>query len=196
MKDNRVLLWTTVLLSGGAMVLSLTLSGLHLAIPVLVLFGVSMLNPKPAGRVLSRVKIWFLVLSPVFFCAFLVGPRDAGVVSTAGLVCGSEMAVRAFCIVLSVALVTGRVSIERILRVLGKGKMKGFGLALGVAYNMLFELSRSGRVVFETLRLRGVLKRKPFRAFGLFVECVIVNALDRADDIVHAATARGFDSGE
>jgi energy-coupling factor transporter transmembrane protein EcfT len=196
MKGKGVFMWITVLLSAGAMVLSLALPWPYLVIPVLVLLGVFSFNLKPAGRVLLRLKIWVLVLSPFFFCAFLIGPKDTSFVSRAGLICGSEMAVRAFCIVLSVALVTGRISIDRILRFFRKGRMKGFGLALGVAYNMLFELSRSGRVVFETLRLRGAVRRRPFKAFGLFIECVICNALDRADDIVHAATARGFDTGE
>lgn len=196
MNRSRAGLWSSVLLSAGAIVLSLAFSGSYLAIPVLLLLIVSSFNPKPAVRVLSRVRIWVLVLSPIVFCAFLAGGGKEGLVSRAGLACGAEMAVRAFCIVLSVALVTGRISIDRILKVFGKGRMKGFGLAVGVAYNMMFDLSRSGRVVFETLRLRGTWRRKPFKAFGLYVECVICNALDRADDIVHAATARGFDVGE
>ena len=196
MKDSRVGIWTTVLFSAGATVLALALSGSYLVIPVLVLLTVSSFNTKPVVRVLSRVRMWVLVLSPLFFCTFIAGPKAAGIVSRSGLACGAEMAVRAFCIVLSVALLTGRISIDRVLRFFGKRRMKGFGLALGVAYNMLFDLSRAGRVVFETLRLRGAVQRKPFKAFGLFVECVICNALDRADDIVHAATARGFDTGE
>ncbi len=196
MKDSRVGIWATVLFSAGATVLALTLSGSYLVIPVLVLLAVSSFNPKPLVRVLSRVRIWVLVLSPLLFCGLLVGPKDTGIMSRSGLACGAEMAVRAFCIVLSIALVTGRISIDRILRFFGKGKMKGFGLALGVAYNMLFDMSRAGRVVLETLRLRGAVRRKPFKAFGLFVECVICNALDRADDIVHSATARGFDTGD
>jgi energy-coupling factor transporter transmembrane protein EcfT len=196
MKGRNIGSWITALFCSAALVLAVVLSDWYLFIPAGILFLLAFRNGRPLIRLLRRVGVLAIILSPLLVCTFLTGPRHAGILSRSGVVIGANMAVRAFCIVLSVAFLTYRISIARILKFFERNRMKGFGLALGVSYNMLFDLSRSGRVVFETLRLRGVVRKKPLKALGLFIVSVIYNALGHADDIVHAASVRGFDTGE
>ena len=188
--------YITLLLSLVCLILSVVLESWYLLVPIGVLFVLSLFHRESMRRVVFRVRIWIIIISPVVICSLLMGPRDLWILSRSGLITGAVMAARAFCIIVSISLITCRITITDILRFFEKRRMRGFGLALGVAYNMLFDLSRRGRVVFETLRLRGVVRRKPFKAVGLFVVSVIYNALGHADDIVNAATVRGFDTGE
>jgi energy-coupling factor transporter transmembrane protein EcfT len=193
---KKPLTYTTLLLSLACLISSVVLQGFYLLIPVSVLLILSLFQKEGRQRAIFRVRTWIIILSPVVICSLLTGERDLLLLSTEGLMTGAVMACRAFCIIISISLITCRITITDILRFFERRGMKGFGLALGVAYNMLFDLSRGGRVVFETLRLRGVVRRKPFKALGLFVVSVIYNALGHADDIVNAATVRGFDTGE
>lgn len=196
MNDRKIGSWITALFCFAALVLAVVLSDWYLCIPAGILFLLVFWNCRPLIRILRRVGVWVIIISPLLVCTFLTGPRDAGLLSRSGVVIGANMAVRAFCIVVSVSFLTDRISIARILKFFERNRMKGFGLALGVSYNMLFDLSRSGRVVFETLRLRGVVRKNPLKALGLFIVSVIYNALCHADDIVHAASVRGFEAGE
>jgi energy-coupling factor transporter transmembrane protein EcfT len=59
---------------------------------------------------------------------------------------------------------------------------------------MLSTLSETSRIVLSTLRLRGAIRRHPLLALRLFVVAVVSAALRHGEDIVHAATARGFDA--
>ena len=188
--------YITPLLSLVCLILSVLLEGFYLLVPVGILLVLSLFQREVLRKTVFRVRIWIVIVSPVLICSLLMGPRDLWILSRSGFVIGAVMAARAFCIIVSISLITYRITITDILRFFEKRGMRGFGLALGVAYNMLFDLSRGGRVVFEALRLRGVVRRKPFKAVGLFVVSVIYNALGHADDIVNAATVRGFDVGE
>jgi energy-coupling factor transporter transmembrane protein EcfT len=194
MTGRKLGAWIATLLSFAALALSVVFSGWMLAFPISILLVLCIFNWKTASKIVLRARVWGLILAPVVVCSLLTGPRDLGIFCREGIGTGAAMATRALCIVLSIALITGRLSISHILRFFESRRMKGFGLALGVAYNMLFDLSRTGRVVFETLRLRGVVRKNPLRALWLFIISVIYNALGHADDIVHAAAVRGFDT--
>ena len=196
MAGKRFTAYVTAFLSLCCIVLSVMLEGFYLLVPVGILILLSFLKKGVLKKALVKVRIWAIILSPVVICSLLMSPRDLWIVSKAGFFTGLVMAGRAFCIIVSISIATGSITITDILRFFERTKMRGFGLALGVAYNMLFDLSKRGRVVFETLRLRGVLRRKPFKAVSLFVVSVVYSALGHADDIVNAATVRGFDAGD
>ena len=59
---------------------------------------------------------------------------------------------------------------------------------------MLSTLGEISLTTLYTLRLRGAFRRHPVRAVRLFVVTVVSAALRHAEDIVHAASVRGFDA--
>jgi energy-coupling factor transporter transmembrane protein EcfT len=200
MKGRGIAIWTEVSLLVLILILSVVLKDLFLLVPLALIFILSLFHLKEVRGFITRMKFWALIISPVAVCAFLFGPHDIGFqwirFSKAGIIIGANMALRAFCMILAVALIASKVSLEGIIRFFENRGLRGLGLSIGVAYNMLFTLARTARVVFETLRLRGVIRRHPVRAARLFVVSVISNAVQHADDIVNAATVRAFDAGE
>ncbi|UCB46385.1 MAG: hypothetical protein JSV25_02875 [Spirochaetota bacterium] len=197
MERRRAFVWIEILLLFYALVLSFLLTDFLLIIPLILVIVLSLLYIKVFLQLLGRIKFWIIVISPIIISAFLAGERDLSFyflnLSSSGAVIGVTMAVRAFCLMLTVALMFSRVSLSALIRFFEARGLKGFGLSIGVAYNMLFSFSRTGRVVFETLRLRGMIRRHPFKSIRLYIVSVISSTLQHGDDIVNAATVKAFD---
>jgi energy-coupling factor transporter transmembrane protein EcfT len=198
MKGRRIVKWIEVSVLLLALILSIVLKDLYLLVPLALIFILSLFHSEDVRGIITRLRFWILIISPVAVCVFFIGPRDMSFhwirLSKTGAIVGTNMAVRALCMILAVALIVSKVSLAKIISFFEARGLKGLGLSIGVAYNMLFTLLRTGRVVFETLRLRGVVRRHPLRALRLFVVALISSTLQHADDIVNAATVRAFDT--
>lgn len=155
------------------------------------------LDPR-ALRPAARPRFWLFALAPVVAGALLLGPRDLAIgalgVSRQGLATGLSMSSRAVCLLLVFQLALGGATVSGLIRLLHFRKLRGLGFALGVAHNMLATLSETSTVVLCTLRLRGALRRHPWRSLRLFVVAVVSATLRHAEEVVHAAAARGFDA--
>ena len=154
---------------------------------------------QPAGlRLFARPQFWLFALAPLLLGAILFGPRDFRLgflnLSRPGLQAGLWMSVRAVCLLLILQIALSGLSVARLIGLFHSRGWRGLGFALGVAYNMLSTLSELSRIVLSTLRLRGAIRRHPLLALRLFVVTVVSSALRHGEDIVHAATARGFDA--
>jgi len=187
------LLLTVASLAGLAVCRGPALLGLLAALIVLNL----LLQPA-ALRLFARLHFWLFALAPLLIGAALFGPRDLSLgflnISRQGLTTGWSMSVRAVCLLLIVQIALSGLSVARLIGLFHSRGLRGLSFALGVAYNMLSTLSETSRIVLSTLRLRGAIRRHPLLSLRLFVVAVVSATLRHGEDIVHAATARGFDA--
>ena len=109
-----------------------------------------------------------------------------------GLSLGLEMAARALALMLAFSLGMSALSLSDILAVFDRLHLRGLGFALGVAMNLLATLQEMARTTFETIKLRGGLRR-PLAALRLFLVTLVTNTLRYGDQIVNAASVRAFD---
>jgi energy-coupling factor transporter transmembrane protein EcfT len=121
------------------------------------------------------------------------GLTEAGLqLSWIGLCLGLEMAGRALTLMLAFSLGLSSLSLSDLVAISDGLNMRGLGFALGVAINMLTTLQAMARATFETMKLRGGLRR-PLVALRLFLVTLVSNTLRYGDQVVHAASVRAFD---
>jgi energy-coupling factor transporter transmembrane protein EcfT len=189
--------WGRLLLAAAALTAVALLTGRRLLAPLAALLGLTALF-QPAGlRLLARPRLWLFLLSPLLLGALLFGPRDSALwglrFSLPGLALGLFMSLRALCLLLAFQVALGGLSPTRMIGLFRSRGLKGLAFALGVAQSMLTTLTETSLTVLHTLRLRGGFRRRPLFSCRLFVVTVVSSMLRHAEDIVHAASARGFD---
>jgi energy-coupling factor transporter transmembrane protein EcfT len=113
--------------------------------------------------------------------------------SSEGLIVGLQMALRALVILLAVDGFSSKADITEIAGLLERAGLRGLGFSLGVAFNLLPGLRQSGRNAWNSLRMRGGLRKKRWKGLQYLIVTVISNALRRAEDIALAAEARAFE---
>jgi energy-coupling factor transporter transmembrane protein EcfT len=109
-----------------------------------------------------------------------------------GLYLGLEMAGRALTLMLAFSLGLSSLSLSDMVAIFDRLRLRGLGFALGVAMNLLVILQEMTRTTFETIKLRGGLRRPPM-AVRLFLVTVVSNTLRYGDQVVSAASVRAFD---
>lgn len=198
MKVLELPLWSRLLLAAAALAALTALRGWRLLIPLTVLLVLAAVVQPAALRLLGRPRFWPLLLSPLLIGAFLLGDRGSMLwglrYSSRGMELGAGMSLRALCLLVLFQVVLGGLSATRMIGVFRSRGLKGLGFALGVAQSMLSTLMETSLTVVHTLRLRGGFRRRPLFSCKLFVVTVISSTLRHAEDIVHAASARGFDT--
>jgi energy-coupling factor transporter transmembrane protein EcfT len=71
-------------------------------------------------------------------------------------------------------------------------QLRGLGFALGLAMNLFTMLQEMATVTFQTIKLRGGLRR-PLVALRLFMVTLLSNTIRYGDQVVNAASVRAFD---
>jgi len=191
------------------LVLALTLEGWELAVLVSLelLFGIAW---SQAGlRPLRRVRFWIFIATAVALGPLVArgeGPLVEGVapmwavplgagsfaILFAGLRPGLAMAGRALALTLAFGLGLSALSVSDVIALFDRLRLTGLGFALGVAMNLFNTLHEMARVTFDTIKLRGGLRR-PLLALRLFLVTLLSNTLRYGDQIVNAASVRAFD---
>ncbi len=157
---------------------------------------------------LRRLRFWILMAAAVALGPWLAGihdiPGESGLteadlqLSWIGLSLGLEMAGRALTLMLAFSLGLSCLSLSDLVAIFDGMEcipglhLRGLGFALGVAMNMLNTLQAMARTTFETIKLRGGLRR-PLVALRLFLVTLVSNTLRYGDQVVHAASVRAFD---
>lgn len=145
---------------------------------------------------LRKGRFWLLTLSIVAVSVLVLGEADLTWgwlrLSRAGFEMGLRMALRAVCLSLAFSVSVGVLSTSEMIHLFEGFGLKGLGFSLGVALNLLSTLGETIEAAYHTIRLRGGF-RHPWPALRLFLITVIANALRYGDDVVRAASARGFD---
>ena len=191
------------------LVLALTLDGWRLAalVALELLFGTAW---SQAGlRPLRRVRFWIFIATAVALgplvargegsmvgggapmCAAPLGAGSLAILFP-GLRAGLAMAARALALTLAFSLGLSALSVSDVIALFERLRLTGLGFALGVAMNLFNTLHEMARVTFDTIKLRGGLRR-PLLALRLFLVTLLSNTLRYGDQIVNAASVRAFD---
>lgn len=179
----------------------LALRGWRLGILVAVELLFGLLWSQEGLGMLRRWRFWIFIGTAVALGPWL--GRHAGIDAAAlagagvpawwpGLSMGLEMAGRTLTLMLAFSLGMSALSLSDMLAVFDRLRLRGLGFALGVAMNLLATLQDMARATFETIKLRGGLRR-PLVALRLFLVTLVSNTLRYGDQIVHAASVRAFD---
>jgi energy-coupling factor transporter transmembrane protein EcfT len=105
---------------------------------------------------------------------------------------GLGMAGRALTLTLSFSLGLSAISLSDLIAMFDRLHLRGLGFALGVAMNLLSTLQQMAMVTFQTIKLRGGLRR-PLVALRLFLVTLLSNTMHYGDRVVDAALVRAFD---
>lgn len=145
---------------------------------------------------------WMLLIALMAIPSlFIPGPPalvlgDFGAVSAMGLQTALRTILRAFVILVAVDGFTSSVDVSHIAGLFERAGFAGLGFALGVALNLLPILRETTSTTWQSLRMRGGLRRRPLRGLRYFLVTVISSALRRAADIALAAEARAYAPGK
>jgi energy-coupling factor transporter transmembrane protein EcfT len=186
------------------LVLALIADGWRLVALVMLecLFG--LLWSREGLRPLRRLRFWIFIVTAVAVGPFLTresGLTGEGVIHAsagppslfgAGLCLGVAMAGRALAVTLSFSLGLSALSLSDVVAIFDGLRLRGLGFALGVAMNLFSTLQEMATVTFQTIKLRGGLRR-PLVALRLFLVTVLSNTMRYGDQVVNAASVRAFD---
>lgn len=157
------------------------------------------LTPAALGSVLRWRWILLMALL-VVPGALWVGEPDtplAGVtISQSGLALGLQMACRASAVFIAVSAVSRAISVTALSAMLERVGMRGLGFAIGVGFHALPTLRRRFSTAYAALRLRGGFRRRRWRAVQLLLITVVMGALRYGEEVVLAAEARAFQTGD
>lgn len=176
--------------------MALMLHGWRLAVLAAFEVAFGLAWSRKALGMLRRVRFWIFLGTAVALGPWLLKARTGSTASLqlswTGLSLGLEMAGRALTLMLAFGLGLSSLSLSDLLAVFESLGLRGLGFALGIAMNLLDTLREMARVTFETIRLRGGMRR-PRAAIRLFLITLVSNTLRYGDEIVNAAAVRAFD---
>jgi len=176
--------------------LALVSEGWRLAALAVLELAFGLLWSREGLRPLRRPRFWLFVGTALALGPF-VSPQ-AGLTVRAvsldwgGMSVGLEMAGRALALTLAFSLGLSALSLSDLVALFDRLHLRGMGFALGVAMNLLKTLQDMARATFETIKLRGGLRR-PVVALRLFLVTLVSNTMRYGDEIVNAAAVRAFD---
>lgn len=160
---------------------------------VMVLLGA--LYPAGMKRIL-RPRLLILVFLIALPAVFLSEPTwmllDRIPISLPGAWQGLRMSLRALVILMAISGFTSSVSIPAVAGVFERAGLQGLGFTIGVALNLLPALQQSALNAWNSLRMRGGLRKRRWQGLQVLFITVITNALRRSEEIALAAEVRAF----
>lgn len=175
-----VVFWLAIILHGDTLFLIGALA-----------FIVSLLVDGPLGK----AKRWLISLGVVtLLSAFLLGDKTRTLwfisYSPEGLLAGLEMATRALMVLTGTRFLTNHLSPVALTAVLEK-RFTGLGFALGIAFNIISELTKRlwEIAICFNQRRNGRIALSDFKRFLL---AVFIDVLNAADELAVAARLRGL----
>lgn len=151
------------------------------------------------GALRRALRLRWLVLIGLMALPSLFLPGSPAVtigdlsLSYVGLQTALRSALRALVILVAVDGFTASTDVTAIAGIFERAGLNGLGFALGVALNLLPILRETASTTWNSLRMRGGLRRQPLRALRYYLVTVVSSALQRAADIALAAESRAFD---
>ncbi len=179
-----------------SMAAAVALGGWKSALGAAFSVALALLFYPSALQVLERAAFWVFTAILVVTSAFWAGAVNISLgplaLSAEGLKVGAQMALRTAAILIAMRGFADSVSPGELAGMLERIGLKGLGFTFGVAVNLLPALERSAANTWDTLRMRGGLKRDRLHSLKLGIVTVMAGALRRVDDIAVAAEVRGF----
>ncbi|NPV65945.1 MAG: hypothetical protein HPY64_02230 [Anaerolineae bacterium] len=186
----------TVLAMTTAMIVAVTGSGWWALASLLAALGLTLRLAPAALRPILSWRWLLLILMLILPGALWVGQPDSHLLgipySRSGLILGLQMACRATTIFLGVSVLSQRVSVMQMARMLERAGIRDIGFAIGVGFHALPTLQRRFVTAYAAFRLRGGFRRQRWRGLQLLIVTVISGALRYAEDVLMAAQARAF----
>jgi energy-coupling factor transporter transmembrane protein EcfT len=188
--------WGYLLFTAWAALMGVSVRGGWLAGLALAELAFGLACSRRGLRLLARPRFWIFVLTAAAFGPFLIGEPDAALgplrFSREGLVTGLEMAGRACALILAFSLGVASLSLSDLVALFNRLGLRGLGFATALALNLLGTLREMAAVTWQTIGLRGGLRR-PVIALRLFLVTTVANTLRYGDEVVNAAMVRAFD---
>lgn len=168
-------------------------------IPTISMLGALVVMYPGALRRLMRTR-WLIILGSLFLINVFFGVTDESPdlmmlgfqLSSASVVNGVLMTLRAVVILMAADGLSNSVSIVEVAGLFERGGLRGLGFSIGVATNLLPDLRHSSLTAWHSLRMRGGLRAQWWRGVQLLVLTIISNALRHAEEIVLASEVRAF----
>lgn len=186
------------------LVLALVVDGWRLGALVALECVFGLVWSREGLRPLRRFRFWIVITAAVAAGPFLARSSGQGgeslvlpwtgasTLSIPGGEVGLTMAGRALALTLSFSLGLSALSLSDVLAIFDRLHLRGLGFALGLAMNLFNLLQEMATVTFQTIRLRGGLRR-PLVALRLFMVTLLSNTMGYGDQVVNAASVRAFD---
>jgi len=137
-----------------------------------------------------------LVISPLFF----LGEVDLeffGIgISTIGLQTSRQIFFRFLVVMYALEGFTNSVDITSIAGLFERCGLRGLGFSMGVAINFIPTLQKSITRSWQSLKMKGGLRKKRWHGLMLFSLTAVANVLVNAEDIALAAESRAFNPGK
>jgi energy-coupling factor transporter transmembrane protein EcfT len=156
----------------------------------------SLLYPASLRRLL-RFR-WMILLGGLLVVSLLFGTGETDwqllglPVSSADLLSGLQMCLRAVVILLAADGLAASVDISEVAGLFERVGLHGLGFSLGVAVNLLPNLRQSATNTWHSLRMRGGMRAQWWRGSQLLLLTILTSALRRSEEIALAAEARAF----
>lgn len=152
---------------------------------------------------LSRMARWPLIIFAVTVLSVSAIHLESNAeeylkinIEPSGILLGLHMLMRAVSIFIAAQIFSVRVPVLDLTRLADAIGMRGFGFSLGVAFHMLPEVHSIARETRDALKLRGNFRIHRIHATKQWLIAILVQLIQRSDEVVSAARTRGFGSGK
>ena len=166
-----------------------------MAAMMICLVVAAVVYPKAIRQIFKPrwIILMLLLAAPSLFFLGELDTMFMGVsYSSEGMRAGLQIAARFVVVLVAVQGFTGVVDITALAGLLERFGMQGLGFSMGVALNLLPYLQQSSIHAWQSLRMRGGLRRHRWYSLRLLVMTIVTNALHRAEDVALAAEIRAF----
>ena len=161
----------------------------------LCLFAATLIHPKSFRRIMRLrwlILIAVLAIPPIF----IVGELDQNLLnipySYEGLSASLVIFIRIIVVLISIDGFTNAVDISSIASLFEKIGFRGLGFTMGVALNLLPSMEKAAVNTWQSLWMRGGLRKNRWVGIRHMLVTIITNALNRTEQISLAADGRAF----
>ncbi|MBM3153276.1 MAG: hypothetical protein FJZ96_13910 [Chloroflexi bacterium] len=162
----------------------------------LCLFAALLLYPASFRRLLrgrTMLLLGMVLVASLLFGGASTGEQVAGLPSyQAGLISGMQMVLRAVVLLLAMDGFSASVQIPEVAGAVERMGLRGLGFSIGVAFNLLPNLRDAATNTWNSLRMRGGLRRRRLHSLRLMLVTILTNALRRGEEIALAAESRAY----
>lgn len=166
---------------------------------VLCILVLVVIYPRAWRNILTMRRLGLLlilIIPPLFF----FGEADRvflGIgISTAGLQASRQILFRYLVVMYALEGFTNSVDISSTAGLMERCGLHGLGFSLGVALNLIPTLQKSITRSWQSLKMKGGLRKKRWRGLLFFALTAVTNVLVNAEDIALAAESRAFNPGK
>jgi len=142
------------------------------------------------------IMVSLLAIPPIFVLGDMNQTFMGIPYSSEGAGISLQIFLRIIVVLVSVDGFTNAIDISTIGNLFERIGFRGLGFTMGIALNLLPSLERAAINTWQSLWMRGGLRKKRWLGIRLLLVTIITNALNRTEQIALAADGRAFDPSE